>query len=136
MATGAVALPEGAGLVWESAGGALGAAAGAGGVDGEPAPPGAELLLGVGGRPAACLHLSDSESLCSLRQATIRPPPGCTVAQNFCASSAQAARIAASGSCPWPDCAALAGKTEKIVIASSRQDAIAIPLAFISTSLD
>ena len=61
-----------------------------------PAAPGAELLPGFAARPAACLHRSDSESLCSLRQATIRPPPGCTPAHSLCASSAQAARIAAS----------------------------------------
>src|SRR5471032_3057315 len=55
-----------------------------------------ELEALVAARPAACLHRSDSESLCSLRQATIRPPPGCTPAHSFCASCAQAARIAAS----------------------------------------
>jgi hypothetical protein len=42
---------------------------------------GAELLLPFAVSPAACLHRSDSESLCSLRQAMIRPPPGRTVAQ-------------------------------------------------------
>src|SRR5450755_856185 len=57
---------------------------------------GAVLVVGFAGSPAACLHRSDRESLCSLRQATIRPPPGCTPAHSFCASSAQAARIAAS----------------------------------------
>ena len=62
----------------------------------ELAALGAELLLGFAARPAACLHRSDSESLCSLRQPTIRPPPGCTSAHRFYASSAQAARIAAS----------------------------------------
>src|SRR6267154_2647929 len=80
-----------AGLVWESAAGTLGAAADPDGFAGESAALGAELPLGFAGRPAACLHRSDNESLCSFRQATIRPPPGCTVAQNFCASSAQAA---------------------------------------------
>jgi TPR repeat protein len=40
---------------------------------------------------AACLHLSDSESLFCLRQARIRPPPDCTLEQNFRASSAQPA---------------------------------------------
>src|SRR5580704_9781518 len=58
------------------------------------AAPSAELLPGVAGRPAACLHRSDSESLWSLRQATMRPPPGCTPAHSFFASSAQAARSA------------------------------------------
>jgi hypothetical protein len=57
---------------------------------------GAELLLGLAANPAAFLHRSDSESLCSLRQATIRPPPCCTPAHSLCASWAQAARIAAS----------------------------------------
>src|SRR5580700_2117264 len=52
--------------------------------------PGAELPLVFAARPAACLHRSDSESLCSLRQATIRPPPGCTPGHSFCASSAPA----------------------------------------------
>src|SRR5450631_3263666 len=61
-----------------------------------PAVLGAKLLLGFAVIPAACLHRSDSESLCSLRQATIRPPPDCTPAHSFCSSSAQAARIAAS----------------------------------------
>jgi hypothetical protein len=50
-------------LAWESAAFALGAAADAGGVDGELGAPGAGLLLGFAGRPAACLHLSESESL-------------------------------------------------------------------------
>jgi hypothetical protein len=77
---------------------------------------GAELLLGFAGSPAACLHRSDSESLCSLRQATIRPPPGCTPAHSFCASSAQAARIAASGSCAGADCAAAAAQTTSVSV--------------------
>jgi hypothetical protein len=52
--------------------------------DGNPlAALGAALLLGFAARPEACLHRSDSEFLCSLRQATIRPPPGCTPAHSF-----------------------------------------------------
>src|SRR6185312_16650380 len=45
---------------------------------------------------AACLHCCESESRCCLRQAMMRPPPEGTPAQNFWASAAQAARIAAS----------------------------------------
>src|SRR5580704_17414033 len=52
--------------------------------DGNPsAAPGAELLPGFTAMPAACLHRSDSASWCSLRQATMRPPPGCTPAHSF-----------------------------------------------------
>jgi hypothetical protein len=116
------ALGAGAGLAWEAAAETLGPAKErddvAGGLAAAPEEPdaatgalagasetlvpeagdtlGAEILLGFAASAAACLHRSDSESLCSLRQATIRPPPGCTPAHSFCASSAQAARIAAS----------------------------------------
>src|SRR5580700_2709241 len=83
-----------AGLPCESEAGPLGAELV--GAAGEAGAPGAAPLFDFGGRPAACLHLSDSDSLCSLRQARIRPPPDCTFAQNFCASSAHALRIAAS----------------------------------------
>ena len=89
-----------------------------------PEALGAELLLGFAASAAACLHRSDSESLCSLRQATIRPPPGCTPAHSFCASCAQAARIAASvgGSSASADCAAVAAPTRsstlKLLIAN------------------
>src|SRR5271165_566020 len=86
----------GASLGEAVAGALLGALAGPADVAGELAVPGAELAPGFAARPAACLHPSDSESLCSLRQATMRPPPGCTPAHSFWASSAQAARIAAS----------------------------------------
>ena len=55
-----------------------------------------EGCVGLTGRPAAFLQLSDSASLCSLRQATTRPPPGCTPAHSLCASSPQAARRSAS----------------------------------------
>src|SRR6478672_13775127 len=55
--------------------------------DGDPvAALGAGLLPGFAASPAACLHRSDSESLCSLRQVTILPPPGCTPSHNFRAS--------------------------------------------------
>ena len=67
---------------------------------------GAEPLLGFAACAAACLHPSDSASLCSLRQATIRPPPCCTPAHSLCASWAQAARIAARGSSASADPAA------------------------------
>ena len=63
----------------------------------------AELPLEPTGKPEAFLHPSDSSSLCSLRQATTRPPPGCTAAQNFLASAVQAARMAAI-SCACVDC--------------------------------
>jgi hypothetical protein len=53
-------------------------------------------LFGFTGRPAACLHRSDSASLWSLRQAAIRPPPAGTPTHSLCTSSAQAARIAPS----------------------------------------
>jgi hypothetical protein len=46
-------------------------------------PLGAEVLLGFAASPAACLHRSDNESWCALRQATTRPPPGCTPAHSF-----------------------------------------------------
>src|ERR1700751_6076842 len=69
VAAGAPAAALGA-LVPE-AGDALGA-------DDAPAALGAGPLLGFkGGSPAACLHPLDNWSLCSLRQATILPPPGC-----------------------------------------------------------
>ena len=133
------ALGAGAGLGWEAAAETLGPATERGGVAGElaaapgtltpeagdtPEALGAELLPGFVASPAACLHRSDSESLCSLRQATIRPPPGCTPAHSFCASSAQAARIAASvgGALASADCfAAAAQKTSstlKLLIAN------------------
>src|ERR1019366_9726980 len=99
--------------------------------EGNPmAAPGAELLPGFAGSPAACLQRSDSESLCSLRQATMRPPPGCTPAHSFCASPAQAARIAAADGGP-PACAP-AKEAEEIVIDNSRHDALAIRLTFIA----
>jgi hypothetical protein len=68
MTLGAVA-----GLAWEAGAETLGSATERDGAAGELAVPGTELLLGFVGTPAACLHPSDSESLCSLRQATIRP---------------------------------------------------------------
>lgn len=55
----------------------------------------AEPEPGFAASPAAFLQRSERESLCSFRQVRIRPPPGCTPAQSFCASSAQAARSAA-----------------------------------------
>src|SRR5258707_1991928 len=77
----------------------------------------AELLLGFAASPAACLHRSDSESLCSLRQATIRPPPGCTPAHSFCTSDAHAVR--ASESCGDAVCAndnwGVPGKPEQAI---------------------
>src|SRR6266704_1432954 len=81
------ALDAGADLAGAAAAGTLGVAAERDDGAGELAALGAELLLGFAARPAACLHPSDSESLCCLRQATIRPPPGCTPAHNFCASA-------------------------------------------------
>src|SRR5262249_55929713 len=99
------ALDAEAGLACKSAAGALGGAAEPDGLTGALAALGAGVLLGFAASPAACLHRSDSESLCSLRHATILPPPGCTVAQNFCASSAQATRMDASGSLDCADCA-------------------------------
>src|SRR5450755_829267 len=90
------ALGAGVGLAGTAAAGTLGPETERDDGAGELAALGAELLLGFAGSPAACLHRSDSASLCSLRQAPIRPPPGCTPAHSFCASSAQAARIAAS----------------------------------------
>src|SRR5579862_5948772 len=79
----AAALDEGAGLALDSAVETRDPAAVPGGVAGEPADAGAELLFALAGRPAACLQPSDNESLWSLRQATIRPPPGCTVPHSF-----------------------------------------------------
>src|SRR5450432_3911474 len=90
-----MALGPGTGLAWDAGAAMLGAAAAALGAAAAALGAGL-LLLGFVGRPAACLHPSDRASLCSLRQATIRPPPGCTPAHSFCASPAQAARIAAS----------------------------------------
>src|ERR1700739_1680798 len=87
----AAALDAGADLALESGAETRVPAAEPGGGAGEPSELGAELLLGFTVSPAACLHRSDSESLCPLRQATIRPPPGCTPAHSFFASSAQAA---------------------------------------------
>src|ERR1700690_603847 len=92
----AKALSAGSGLAGGAAAGMLGPATERDDGTGELAALVAASLLGFEARPAACLHRSDSASLCSLRQATIRPPPGCTPAHSVCASSAQAARIAAS----------------------------------------
>src|ERR1700720_1353297 len=77
------ALDTGADLALESGGETRVPAAEPGGLAGEPAEPGAELPFGLGGRPAACLQRSDNEFLWSLRQATTRPPPGCTVPHSF-----------------------------------------------------
>src|SRR5580700_2187216 len=77
------ALEAGADLALESGAETCVPAAEPGGEAEGPAEPGAELLFGLGGRPAACLQRSDSESLWSLRQATTRPPPGCTVPHSF-----------------------------------------------------
>src|SRR5579863_1307408 len=74
----------------------LGFATGADDTDGALAALGAATLPVLAVIPAAFLHRSESESLCSLRQATMRPPPGCTPAQSFCASPAHAARRSAS----------------------------------------
>jgi hypothetical protein len=40
----------------------------------------------------ALLQPSETSSLCCLRQARTRPPPGCTPAQSFCTSEAHAVR--------------------------------------------
>ena len=95
---------------------------------------GAELLPEFVARPAACLHRSDRESLCSLRQVTILPPPGWTPAHSFRASSAQALRIASSDG--WPPAWAAEMETEEIVKDNSRHDACANRLTFIATSLE
>src|SRR5262249_20159613 len=88
------------------------------------APTQPEPLPELAASPAACLHRSDKASWCSLRQATIRPPPGCTPAQSFFASSPQAARTTASWSLDCADCAAVAGtlnKTEEILSNKGRR---------------
>ena len=95
---------------------------------------GAELLPEFVARPAACLHRSDRESLCSLRQVTILPPPGWTPAHSFRALSAQALRIASSDG--WPPAWAAEMETEEIVKDNSRHDACANRLTFIATSLE
>src|ERR1700722_7911362 len=52
-------------------------------VAGEPAAPGVAPAFDLGGRPAAALQPSESESLFSLRHAITRPPPCGPVPQNF-----------------------------------------------------
>src|SRR5882672_3710719 len=76
------ALGAGTGFAGAAAGGTLGPAMERDDGAGELPALGAELLLGFAATPAACLHRSDNASACSLRQATMRPPPGCTPAHN------------------------------------------------------